>query len=68
MKKFDEGELFVYINGDTAEIGKVKRMNNTGDGYFCYYSLGDTAANTPVNCMYKLANAYAIKTGLGGEG
>lgn len=67
MKEFEEGELFVYINGDKAEIGKVKRKNNTGDGYFCYYSLGDTAANTPVRCMYKLANAYVLKTGLGGK-
>ena len=68
MKAFKEDELFVYINGDNAEIGKVKRENNTGDGYFCYYSSGETAANTPVGCMYKLINSYAIKkTTLGGE-
>lgn len=68
MKSFEEGELFVYINGDSAEIGKVKRKNNTGDGYFCYYSSGETAANTPFDCMYKLINNYTIKgTTLGGE-
>lgn len=68
MKTFEEGELFIYMNGDNAEIGKVKRKNNTGDGYFCYYSSGETAANTPVGCMYKLVNNYTIKgTTLGGE-
>lgn len=67
MKTFREGELFVYINGDRAEIGKVKRKNNTGDGYFCYYSSGETAADTPVKYMYKLVNDYTIKaTTLGG--
>lgn len=68
MKTFEEGELFVYINGDRAEIGKVKRENNTGAGYFCYYSSGETAANTPVDCMYKLVNSDTIKgTTLGGK-
>lgn len=54
---FEIGELFVYVNGDRWELGTVKRPNNTGDGYFCWYSRGDTAANTPVRCMRKLANA-----------
>lgn len=67
MKEFEESELFVYINGDKAEIGKVKRVNNAGDGYFCYYHEGDTAANTPLGCMYKLMNNYVVKaTTLGG--
>ena len=53
---FSRGELFVYVNGDCWELGMVKRPNNTGDGYFCWYSTGDTAANTPTRCMHKLAN------------
>ena len=53
---FKAGELFVYVNGDRWELGMVKRENNTGDGYFCYYSTGDTAANTPIENMHKLAN------------
>ena len=53
---FVRGELFVYVNGDRWELGMVKRPNNTGDGYFCWYSTGDTAANTPTRCMHKLAN------------
>ena len=56
-EKYEIGELFVYVNGDRWELGMVKRPNNTGDGYFCWYSRGDTAANTPVSCMYKLSNA-----------
>ena len=54
---YKPGELFVYVNGDRWELGMVKALNNTGDGYFCWYSRGDTAANTPTRCMYKLANA-----------
>ena len=61
MAKFKEGEIFVYINGDRCELGKVKRPNNTGDGYFCYYSEGQTAANTPTDCMRKLINRYIIR-------
>ena len=55
-ERFTEGELFVYVNGYRWELGMVKRPNNTGDGYFCWYSTGDTAANTPVDHMHKLAN------------
>jgi len=54
---FKNGELFVYVNGDRWELGQVKRPNNDETGYFCWYSTGDTAANTPVECMHKLANA-----------
>ena len=54
---YEPGELFVYMNGDHWELGEVKSANNTGTGYFCWYSTGDTAANTPTRCMHKLANA-----------
>lgn len=57
---FEPGELFIYVNGSRYEIGKVKRVNNTGDGYFCWYHTSETAANTPVSCMHKLANAHVI--------
>lgn len=57
---FDPGELFVYVNGESFEIGKVKRPNSDGTGYFCWYHTGETAANTPTSCMHKLANAYVI--------
>lgn len=68
METFEEGELFVYTNGNSFELGKVKRPNNTGDGYFCWYHCGETAANTPVSHMHKLVNAYVINDeSLGGE-
>ena len=67
MDEFKEGEYFVYVNGDRFELGKVKMPNNTRDGYFCWYHSGSTAANTPVEHMHKLTNAYTIeKTSLGG--
>ena len=53
---YKPGELFVYTNGDRWELGMVKRPGN-GDGYFCWYSRGDTAAFTPTSCMHKLSNA-----------
>ena len=66
MKEFRPGELFVCMNGERLEIGKVKKENYTGDGYFCWYSTGETAANTPVDCMHKITNLYALYD-LGGE-
>lgn len=54
--KFENGEVFVYTNGDKWELGQVKAKARD-DAYFCWYSTGDTAACTPVRCMHKLANA-----------
>ena len=63
--KFNVGDLIVYQNGDTFEIGKIKRL--TDDGAFVWYSTGETAAKTPFDAMHKIANAYAIfETKLGG--
>lgn len=53
---YQPGELFVYVNGDRWELGQVKRSAGD-DTYFCYYSMGDTAACTHVDNMHKLANA-----------
>lgn len=61
MTVFKENELFIYKNVDSYELGKVKRPNNTGTGYFCWYHTGSTCANTPVECMHKLTNSYVIK-------
>lgn len=62
MPTFEIGELFVYVNGDRFELGKVKRPNSTGTGYFCWYHTGTTAANTPIEYMHKLENAYVVGT------
>lgn len=62
---FREGELIIYQNGDRYELGKIKRITDTGA--FVCYSEGDTAAHTPFDCMHKLTNSYVItKTSLGG--
>ncbi len=53
------GELILYRNGDTFEIGEIKRLCD--DGAFVYYSTGDTAAKTRYEDMHKIVNGYAFK-------
>lgn len=57
--KYKEGELVIYKNGDSYEIGKIKRL--TPDGAFIWYSNGDTAAKTPYEAMHKIVNVYAMR-------
>lgn len=65
--KFKEGEYFIYRNGDTYEIGKVKRECEDGS-YFCWYHTGSTAAKTPVDCMIKIKNEYVFHEPVGWGG
>ena len=63
---FKVGELIIYTDGETYEIGRIKRL--TADGAFVCYHEGATAAKTPYEKMHKLANARCIKeTYLGGN-
>lgn len=63
---FKIGEYIVYVNGDTYEIGQIKRI--TDNGAFVWYHEGETAAKTPFDCMHKIKNGYLIKeTYLGGK-
>ena len=63
--RFKEGQLIVYVNGDSYEIGKIKRI--VKDGAFVWYSSGETASKTPFDTMYPLVNEYCIgETSLGG--
>lgn len=65
MDEYKEGELVIYKNGDSYEIGKIKRL--TPNGAFIWYSEEDTAAKTPYEAMHKIINGYTIKeTTLGG--
>ena len=65
MAEFHEGQYIIYKNGDSYEIGKIKRI--TPDGALVWYSCGDTAAKTPFDCMHPIINDYVIdETGLGG--
>ncbi len=55
--KFLPGEFFVYSNGLSWELGKVKRAaDEEGTAYFCWYSSGTTVARTPVERMHWLIN------------
>ena len=63
---FKAGDYIIYINGDRAEIGKIKRV--TDDGAFVWFSEGETAAKASFDRMLKLSNAYVIdRTSLGGN-
>ena len=42
MDEYKEGELIIYKNGDSYEIGKIKRL--TPSGAFVWYSEGETEA------------------------
>ena len=65
VDSFKVGEYIVYVNGDRYEIGRVKRLRETG-AFVCYHE-GETASLTPYYCMHKLVNGYCIKeTTLGG--
>ena len=66
MDEYKEGELIIYKNGDSYEIGKIKTL--TPSGAFVWYSEGETAAKTPYEAMHKITNGFAIKeTTLGGD-
>lgn len=54
---FYPGEIFVYTNGESWQLGVVKSKRDDSV-YFCYYHTGDTASATPVFNMHKLENAY----------
>lgn len=56
---FREGELIVYQNGETFQIGEIKRLCD--DGAFVWYHEGNTASKTPFENMHKLQNEYCIK-------
>ena len=58
-------ELIIYWNGDSYELGKIKRL--CPDGAFVWYHDGETAAKTPYDCIHKLINRRCIvMTTLGG--
>lgn len=66
MSDFKAGDLIIYQNGSSYEIGKIKRLAEDGSGAWVYYSGGDTASKTPYDHMHKLVNAYTIEaTALG---
>lgn len=68
MKGFRANQLVVYQNGDSFEIGKVKRLCDDGAHAFVYYHEGDTAEKTHLSNLHPIRNAFVItETSLGGE-
>jgi len=63
-EEFEEGELVIYQNGDSFEIGRIKRIRGE-QGAFVWYHEYDTAAATPFKNLHKIKNAYVIKDTLG---
>lgn len=60
------GQLVLYTNGATYEIGKVKRIADDHHA-FIWYSEGDTAEKTSFDRIFPIRNAEVIKeTSLGG--
>jgi len=56
--RFKENEIVLYQNGDSFEVGKIKRLCD--DGAFVWYHSGDTAAKTPYENLHKLQNAVYL--------
>lgn len=55
---YKPGEYIIYTNGDTYQLGRIKRLKQ--DGAFVFYHGGDTAAGTKFENMHKLENGYCI--------
>ena len=63
---FKEGQLVIYSNGSTYEIGKIKTLKE--HGAFVFYHTGETAALTSYADIKPIVNDYCITaTRLGGE-
>ena len=60
MEKFEVGEVIIYQNGDSFELGIVKSVCDN-DEYFIWYHTGDTASRTNARDLHKVSNAYAFK-------
>lgn len=64
--KFRENQYVIYTNGEDVQIGKIKRLTDTGA--FVWYHSGDTAAKTPYESITPITNAYCIIDTLLGKG
>ena len=60
------GQLVIYTNGATYEIGRVKKVADDHHA-FIWYSEGDTAEKTSFDRIFPIRNEAVIKeTSLGG--
>lgn len=59
MGRFKVGDIVIYRNGNSYELGEIKRV--LGDGtYFVYYHMGETGALTKTRDLHRIKNAYAF--------
>lgn len=58
--KYYVGEVVIYQNGNTFQLGVVKKVNEDSDSYFVNYHTGDTAALTHAQYLHKIENCYAF--------
>ena len=59
MNEFEVGEAIIYQNGDSYELGIIKKICDNGDCFVNYHT-GDTAARTPKKYIHKIRNNYAF--------
>ena len=57
--KFKKGQVVLYQNGTTFELGVVKEVIEPGI-YRVWYHTGDTCAHTDEINLHELKNAYAF--------
>jgi len=57
--KFKEGQVVLYQNGTSFELGIVKEVVER-KGYRVWYHTGDTSALTNESNLHELKNAYAF--------
>lgn len=57
--KFKVGETIIYQNGDSFELGVVKKVLDNKE-YFINYHMGETAARTHERNIHKIKNEYAF--------
>lgn len=58
-KEISVGQFVRYIGKN--ELGLVKRVNDSGDGYFVWYHLGGTASNSPMHILEPLTIQDVLK-------
>lgn len=57
--KFKKGQVVLYQNGTTFELGIIKEVVERR-GYRVWYHIGDTSALTDETNLHELKNAYAF--------
>lgn len=57
---FKEGDLVLYQNGSSFELGVIKKIRDP-ENFWVYYHTGDTGALTNIRNLHKIKNEYAFE-------